>query len=78
MVEVTLKPSAQRILAYMQEHGSITGREAVSECGAMDYRKRISEIRDAGVPVIGEYVTSVNRYGEPVRFKQYRIGKEAQ
>lgn len=74
MEKITLKPSAQRILTYMQEHGSITGLEAVSECGAADYRKRISEMRAAGIPIIGEYVTGVNRYGEPVRFKRYRLG----
>lgn len=76
MAEITLKPSAMRILTYMQEHGSITGREAMMECGATEYRKRIAEIRDAGIPVVGEYVTGANRYGDAVRYKRYRILEE--
>lgn len=74
MEKITLKPSAQRILTYMQDHGSITGLEAVSACGAADYRKRISEMRAAGIPIIDDYETGVNQFNEPVRYKRYRLG----
>ena len=74
MEKITLKPSAQRILTYMQEHGSITGLEAVSACGAADYRKRISEMRAAGIPITDDYETGVNQFNEPVRYKRYRLG----
>lgn len=74
MEKTILKPSAQRIFAYMQEHGSITGLEAVACCGAVDYRKRISEMRDAGISIIADYETGVNQFNEPVRYKRYRLG----
>lgn len=71
MNEIHLKPTAQRLLDYMTAHGGITGREAVTECGVCDYRKRISEMRQAGIPILDAYVTGENRFGESVRYKMY-------
>lgn len=71
MTEIKLKPSAARILSFIENNGSITGAQAVSECGAVDYRKRISEMVAAGIPIVGVYETAKNRFGEPVRFKRY-------
>lgn len=75
MNEIHLKPTAQRLLDYMTAHGGITGREAVTECGVCDYRKRISEMRQAGIPIFGVYMSDVNKFGEPVRFKKYYVGQ---
>ena len=70
-MDIHLMPTQMRIYSYMKEHGSITGYEAVVECGVCDYRKRISEMRQAGIPISDIYVDTENRYGEPVRVKRY-------
>lgn len=62
----------ERILAYLDEHGSITRAEAMSELGIANFTARISELRQEGVILAVETETRKNRYGEPVRFARYR------
>lgn len=66
---------SERILRHMDDYGSITGLEAVNEYGIMHLASRISEMRQAGIEIIGETETSKNRYGEPVSYKRYRREK---
>ena len=37
----------ERILAYLDEHGSITRAEAMSECGIANFTARVSDLRRA-------------------------------
>lgn len=62
----------ERILAYLDEHGSITRAEAMSELGIANFTARISELRREGVILAVETETRKNRYGESVRFARYR------
>ena len=69
----TLKPSAQSVLAYMIDYGSITVRQAVDDLGTTELRSRISEIKRAGYAVSSDYEDGKNRFGDPVRYKRYRL-----
>ena len=72
----------ERILKYLDEHGSITRAEAMSECGIANFTARVSDLRRDGVALdvvlvfflyrYVETVTQKNRYGEVVRFARYR------
>lgn len=62
----------ERILQYLDEHGSITRAEAMSECGIANFTARISDLRRDGVKLDVETVKQENRYGETVRFARYR------
>lgn len=73
MMPTDLKPSAQRILQYMINFGSITGHQAITDLGTTELRSRISEIRRAGYAVSSDYEDGKNRFGEPVRYKRYRL-----
>ena len=75
MNESHLKPSAARLLAYMARNGGVTGREAVIECGCCDYRKRISEMRQAGIPIKDAWETGHDRDGNAVRYKKYYVSQ---
>ena len=68
MEKIILKPSAQRILSFIQMRGSITGVEAVNFCSAADYRKRIKD----------RWETGSNQFGETVRYKKYYLEENAQ
>lgn len=74
---VHLIPTALVLLDYMREHGSITGIEAVHECGVMDYRRRMTDLRNAGFNIVGIMETGVNRRGAVIHYKRYSI-EEAQ
>lgn len=67
-----MEKQTQRILAYLDAHGSITQREASDELGVARLASRICDIRKAGVEIRKEMVTGKNRFGEPVAFARYR------
>jgi len=73
MIEVHLKPSAVQIFQFLYEHGPSTGKELRDGCGQEDWRKRISELRAAGVPIVDCWETGQDKFGNPKRFKQYWI-----
>lgn len=67
---------AQRVLNYMQEHGSITQLEALNSLGVMRLASRISNLKKQGYTIESKFVSVVNRYGEECRIKSYSIGGE--
>lgn len=72
----TNRAQVQRVLAYMEEHGSITQFEAGNELGVMRLASRISELKKRGHAIEDEMVCVQNRYGEKCRVKRYRIRAE--
>lgn len=62
----------ERILQYLDEHGSITRAEAMNELGIANFTARISDLRRAGVELDTETVSQKNRYGERVKYFRYR------
>mgnify|MGYP002515524145 CR=1 FL=1 len=68
----------ERILDYIDQHGSITRAEAMSECGIANFTARISDLRQQGVKLDVETVTQKNRYGESVRFARYRRASDGE
>ena len=66
----------ERILRHLQDYGSITQAEAVTEYG-LGLGARIWDLKAQGVPIKSETVTGKNRYGERTCFARYSIIKEA-
>ena len=78
MIPTDLKPSAQRVLDYMIDHGSITGRQAIAELGQTELRSRISELSRAGYNIRKEWQTSCNKFGEKVTHVRYSLVREGE
>ena len=75
-MSVQHKPSQnQRILDYIEEHGSITPLDAMGEFGCMRLASRISDLKRRGYPIISTFDTVTNRYEEKVRIKRYSLAK---
>lgn len=66
----------ERILRHLQDYGSITQAEAVTEYGCYRLGARIFDLKARGVPIRSETVTGKNRYGELTCFARYSIIKE--
>ena len=64
---------AQRILAYMEEYGSISQLEALRDIGCFRLASRICDLRRQGVPIESETETVKNRFGENTYIKRYRL-----
>ena len=64
----------ERILSYIEEHGSITQLEALNDLGVMRLASRISDLKRKGYNIISENVTVKNRFDEKCSIKRYSIG----
>ena len=62
----------QRILEYIDTHGSITPMEAYEELGITKLATRISELRRDGEQIQKRYVSGTNRFGEKIQYMEYR------
>lgn len=65
----------ERILRHLQDFGSITSAEAITEYGIMRLASRVNDLRRNGTNIVSEYVTGVNRYGEKCHWTRYRMGE---
>lgn len=61
------------ILDWMEKHGSIDQLTATLELGCTRLAARISDLKEAGIPIADEYRTNPNT-GK--RFKSYWLKKE--
>lgn len=62
-----------RVLAYMEEWGSITQLDALRDLGVMRLASRISDLKKKGYPIKSEMETVKNRYGEDCKIKRYSL-----
>lgn len=67
----------ERILRHMQDYGSITQAEAITEYSCYRLAARIADLKSQGVPIRSETVSGKNRYGEHTSFSRYSIMEEA-
>lgn len=65
-----------RILRHLQDYGSITQAEAVTEYGCYRLGARIFDLKARGVAIKSETVSGKNRYGERTSFARYCLVKE--
>ena len=71
------KTQCERIVAYLQEFGSITQLEAIRDLGVMRLASRISELQSKrGYKIVGEFVKVKNRYGEACSIKCYKFASD--
>ena len=62
-----------RVLKYIEEHGSITSFECVTELGIIVLPKKICNLQNMGDIFNKENITKKNRYGEPTTYKKYSL-----
>lgn len=72
-MENTNPTQCERVLAYIEQYGSITQLEALKDLGVMRLASRISNLKKEGYPIISEMVTVENRYNEKCRVKRYML-----
>ena len=61
---------------YLKERGSITGMEAITELGIMNYKGRICDLRKLGVPIVTVYETRTNSKGVKKTFARYILTED--
>ena len=66
----------EKILKHLQQFGSITAGEALSEYGIMRLASRISDLKKDGAPIRKRMVKAKNRFDETVCFAEYSLEDE--
>ena len=64
----------EKIVSYLERHGSITQREALRECGCMRLASRICDLRKAGYGIRSEMVEVENADGTRAFVARYSLG----
>lgn len=67
---------SERILSYLEKHGSITQMEAANELGCMRLGARIFELRERGHMIVSDTEFGQNRFGERTHYTRYRLRSE--
>lgn len=61
-----------RVLAWLEEHGSITDNEARDHLGINRVGARVWDLKwKRGIPIITKMEKGVNRFGEKVKYGVY-------
>lgn len=68
---MSLSKAENRILDYIDRHGSITQSEAKDACGVSRLAAVIFDLKAKGVPIGSEYISVLNRFDEKCRVKRY-------
>ncbi len=71
-MSVEHKPTQnERIIDYLNQFGSITQLQALSDLGIMRLASRVSDLKKLGYPITSRMETVKNRYGESCHIKVY-------
>ena len=63
----------EKVLRYIEEFGSITSLQAMTDLGVMRLASRITDLKQSGYDIQSRFIYGENRYGEPIKFKEYYI-----
>ena len=74
MEEIKLTKREQRVFDYMMEFGAITSLEAFVDLGETRLSGCIFQLKKKGVSISTQFKDVQNRWKEPRRVKEYRIG----
>ena len=69
----TTMKTEERVLNYMRSHGSIDQQRANRDLGCSRLAEYIRRLKKSGVAIADDWKTGENRFGEPTRWKEYRI-----
>ena len=63
----------EKILRHMEDYGSITPMEAMSEYGVMRLASRVNDLKHFGFDIRRVMENGKNRYGERVSYARYYL-----
>ena len=68
----------ERIIKYMNDFGSITVVEAMSDLGCGRLAARIFDLKEKGYRIGKKTESGRNRYGEPISYARYYLLKDVE
>lgn len=68
----------EKVLQYMNDTGAITPLDAYREFGIMRLAAVVFKLKEQGYPIETTMRVMRNRYGDKVRFAEYRVAKDGE
>jgi hypothetical protein len=65
----------EKVLRHLQEVGALTPVQAFFDYSIMRLATRIFELKEDGYNIETIMLKSQNKFGEPVRYAQYKLNK---
>ena len=65
----------EKVLRHLQEVGALTPVQAFFDYSIMRLATRIFELKEDGYKIETIMLKSENKFGEPVRYAQYKLNK---
>lgn len=72
-MEETKLTQCDKILRHLKDFGTIDPMTALSEYGIMRLASRVTDLKKRGLFITKEMKKGLNRYGEVVRYAEYRL-----
>ena len=63
----------QKIIAYMEQHGSITPNDADREFSCKRLASRITDLKKKGYVISMQLEKGKDKHGKPCRYARYRL-----
>ena len=73
MTDTTKTSQCDKILADMQEFGSITPLDAIREFSCLRLGARIWDLKQKGYKIRTDFESAKNRYGDTVHYARYTL-----
>ena len=74
MMEAKTKMTqCDRVLQHLEDYGTITSIEAITEYGILRLASHINDLKRRGYNITSEIGTGKNRYNETTHFSIYRL-----
>lgn len=64
---------SDKVMRHLENYGSITPMEAVSEYGIYRLAAVVHSLRRRGAPIATDEIKGRNRYGERIHYARYRL-----
>ena len=68
-----MRNQREMILQYIEDFGSISSYQAYVDLGITQLASRVKELKEEGYQFNYRWIRKKNRYGKPVRFKEYTL-----
>lgn len=64
---------SQRVLNYLEKHGTITTMECYKKLDIVDLQKVIFNLKKEGYKISDKWVYKTNLLGKRIKFKRYKL-----
>lgn len=63
----------ERVMQFLEKNQTINSFECFMKLQIVDLQHAIYELRKEGYSITDEWITKTNKYGQKIKYKEYRL-----